>query len=496
MSLTEILRRNAAFVKEQGSRPAPEEDPDDRILVVSTCGPAVTGLLEPALGLRRGQACVVRLASAWGGREGRDLLRSAALAVHASGCREILVVGEAGCPYSPVDRNLVRNSLQEHELEDRLQQDILEDLRGPSSPNAAVMETVRLLRHAEWKPAEVPVHGCLLDPRTGGLRIADQDRSVRHPPTIEASVPASGQDMPLPALPEIALPEIPPFDPDALVAASEAEDKPEPEKRTPKVAYGNRAGAGPVAFSDLKSMPEMADLQAGTTSRIAASVQISGTGFQKPDINVEVPQAAQIQDTGLAATPDVIARRDVQAREDTPVPDSEPPPTPRRAAQTRPRPVHRPRPPAQPVEQPQVTPVAHAPAQPPLGERVVELEPTPSAPRDRGDLEVDIQRGYVTHRGHEYPIDPELQRALLKVQRFLASELTNEQRGHIIGQVQRGQAGGRPFGELLKMMIAPVLKLGKKRYAVINELLKIKEELPRQDPDVSTAILVSVLRGR
>jgi hypothetical protein len=45
-------------------------------------------------------------------------------------------------------------------------------------------------------------------------------------------------------------------------------------------------------------------------------------------------------------------------------------------------------------------------------------------------------------------------------------------------------------------MIGPVLKLGKKRYAVINELLKVKEDLPRLDPEVSVAILNQIPSGR
>jgi len=407
------------------------------------------------------------------------------------------VVGETGCPYTPFDRNLVRKNLQDQGLDRLLRHEnaFLADLRGPSSPDAAVIETVRLLRHADWKPADIAVHGCLLDPRTGGLRIVDRDRSARQvPPAIEATArlpePA---DIPLPELPEIALPEIPAFDPDSL-------EQPQPETTaknttTRKVSYGQRAGSGPVAFSDMQAMPEVASLANGINSKYAASVEVTGTGFESPEIEVEVPAAGRIQDTGLSAAPDVVARRDVRAREDTPTP------VPQLGTSYRQRASHarnarRPRPQEMPIEQPSVTPIAHAPPQPPLGERVMELEPEPPAGRNRRELQVDIQRGYVTHRGNEFPIDPELQRALLKIQRFVGSELSSEQRRNIIGQVQRGKAGGQPFGELLKMMISPVLKLGKKRYAVINELLKVKEDLPRQDPDVSTAILVSVLKGR
>ncbi len=107
----------------------------------------------------------------------------------------------------------------------------------------------------------------------------------------------------------------------------------------------------------------------------------------------------------------------------------------------------------------------------------------------------DIKAGYVLQEGAEFPLDPELQRALLKVSRFLAGEFASVDRNQIMGRIRRAAQQGQQTGELLKLMIGPVLKLGKKRYAVINDLLKIKEDLPRQSPDVALALLEEILTG-
>jgi carbonic anhydrase len=505
MGLTELLKANARHVAEQPLVFSTAQA-QPTLIITGVC-PSLTGALAPALGLTPGSAVVIQLAGAWGGREGEELLRSVVLAIYVHGCREIVVIGTDDAAASAPDRQQLRAAVRQAGLaEDSPQAEAINALaRGPNSPRAGVQDTVRMLRNSALVPETIAVHGCLLRTDSGQLEVIDRDRRTGSlAPTPGRSRPTETglADFPLPDLPDIPLPEIPSLDLDSLTAAPQ----PAPQSKRPAPArkadsYG-QSGAGPISLADLQKMPEA---QPGQDFDLDAH-QVPGfdiPAFSTADVRFEVPKPAAIQDTGLgpveailpgranqAARADVEARPDVQSRPDVAEPTQQP------GKRPKPKPA-----PARKPEQPQVTPIVRqAKPQPPLGERVIEFvepvpEPTRSTTPTRSATRVDIQAGYVAKDGAEFPLDPELQRALLKVTRFLASEFAMADRGQIMGRIRRASQQGQPTGELLKLMIGPVLKLGKKRYAVINELLKIKEELPRQAPDVALALLEEILTG-
>lgn len=257
---------------------------------------------------------------------------------------------------------------------------------------------------------------------------------------------------------------------------------------------------------DAQSMADPANAGAGWVA-FETIAQVDESHVAIAPVEFKVPEPAAIQDTGLGdaqamrpGQPKVEQewfdhglepRQDVQARPDVGDREILEPVQPRRP---KPKPA-----PARKPERPEVTPIVRQ-AQAPLGERVLDMgqaEPPPKASQKTKSIgpKVDIKAGYVAKDGTEFPLDPELQRALLKVARFLTSEFAAVDRNQIMGRIRKAARQNQQTGELLKLMIGPVLKLGKKRYAVINELLKIKEELPRQAPDVAVALLEEILTG-
>jgi hypothetical protein len=372
---------------------------------------------------------------------------------------------------------------------------MLETIRGPSSPEAGVLEVVRLLRSSDAVPDDCAVHGCMLDTDTFAIRVIDQDRAAGEPPVEAVATPSGIGVVPLPELPDIPLPEIPPLDLDALMAV---ETKP-PEKIS--IEYGK--GGGAVYFSEIKDMPEAKAFMSDSRLTSAPAPTSSGIGFELPQISFEVPEGVKIQDTGLEVpeilpdATDLEALQSVEAKDrvrakarvqkKASVTAQESVRAQQKIRRTQKKPAR------SRVERPRATPTVHSPPQRPLGEQLISFEEKPR--RDDRSIRVDLSRGFVGVRGADMPLAPDLQRALLKVQRFLASQFSAQDRRRIVERVRLGSQSGAHFGELLKLMIAPVLKLGKKRYAVINDLLKIKEELPRQDPEVSVALLEEILGG-
>jgi len=495
MSLAEILRKNAILVGEAGDHKRRGRKHDSpRLLVISCCCADVTRKLEPALGLDSGEACVIRTAGAWGGRSGEELLRSVVLALHQTDCKEILVVGHEGCAYAPASRGRVRESMKKSGVLEGFterREGMLESIQGPSSPEAGVYEVVRMLRSSEATPDDCAVHGCMLDTDTYAIRVIDQDRAAGEPPVETAAQSAGAGIIPLPELPEISLPEIPELDLDALTATQT-----EPPKKI-SIDYGK--GGGAVGFSEMKDLPEAKAFLSNSHITSAPAPSSTGIGFEMPKISFEVPEGVQIQDTGLQMPeilpeepPDLEAIASVQAKQRVRAKvrrQAKASVTAQESvrAQEKIRKDARSR-----IERPKKTPTQQAPPQRPLGEQMISFD---KPKRDDRSVRVDLSRGFVGVRGADLPLAPDLQRALLKVQQFLASQFSAQDRRRIIERVRLGSQSGTPFGELLKLMIAPVLKLGKKRYAVINDLLKIKEDLPRQDPEVSVALLMEILGG-
>ncbi|MBW1807958.1 MAG: hypothetical protein JRJ87_07150 [Deltaproteobacteria bacterium] len=520
MSLVETLRKNAKYIKAKSAADQARKDGRPRCLVVTDSSPELTGVIGPALGLLPGQASIIRIAGAWGARGGEELFRSVALAIYLHKCEEVFVVGHAGSIYCPVDRGLLRRNMTAAGLLDNLPdkgQELLGKIRGPGSPEIAVSDTVNLLRKS-LVPKNIPVHGCMLDSRSGALRVIDEDDTIilvgQTQPEVIVGIPEI-EDIPLPELPEIQLPEIPELDLDALIALTTTPEKPA-EPGT--FEYGSNAGSiGPVSFDEMQAMPESQAFQSTSAVSTQTARRTVGMGIEVPKIRFEVPTGPEVQGIGIAPTEmppllqadftdfdslapkqakpvkrriraqkTVSAQEDVSAKQDI---------TAQRRIRADQQKKRRPTPVRSKPERPAVTPIVRKP-QKPLGEREIVFASDRPAKQQESEIRVDVHGGYVSHRGSEFPIDPQLQQALIKIQQFLAAELNRQARTNIINQVRRGLASGQSVGELLKFMIGPVLKLGKKRYAVINELLKIKEELPRQAPEISAAILEEILSNR
>lgn len=516
MGLIDLLRGNAEYVADRplimaaaSARPT---------LVIAAACPQLGGALESALGLTPGSAVVVGLAGAWGGREGEELTRSLVLGLYVHGCDEIVVVGSDAATDCPPSRKQVREAIVRAGVttESPTGEALADLARGPGSARAGVLDSVRLLRNSPLVPDSVPVHGCLLRAASGLLEVIDRDLRGRRsePAVVRGPVAASPlPDFPLPELPEIVLPEIPDLDLDSLAALAAPEQRAgkQPAKGRDKARQTARPGAeyGTLGggLGGLPELHQMSESQASLGPMIASRgmSNLVVPTITTAQVNFIIPETAAIQDTGMGSyeamlpgqpeppsppgdqIADVQARPDVKARDGVELQAS---PTPPR----RPKPA-----PARKPERPQVTPIVGRPQpQAPLGERVIEfVEPVPEPTRKPATgPRVDLKAGFVAKDGTEFPLDPELQRALLKVTRFLAAEFASVDRSQIMGRIRRAANQGQQTGELLKMMIGPVLKLGKKRYAVINELLKIKEELPRQAPDVALALLEEILTDR
>ncbi len=172
MLLNEILDHNEHFVS---ARLKPESRPAKKIAIFTCMDTRLVDFLEPAMGLRRGDAKVIKNAGTTVIDPHGGVIRSLVVAVHALGCEEIYTIGHLDCGMGKID---------EAEMEQRmLARGIAPEAIASLRPSLAewlgtfqdvygnVRRVTQLVRENPLIPYDVPVHGLMFDPVTGGLEL-------------------------------------------------------------------------------------------------------------------------------------------------------------------------------------------------------------------------------------------------------------------------------------------------------------------------------------
>jgi len=171
--LHEILEHNQRFVAER-SRPV-SKTPQKKIVIFTCMDTRLVEFLEPAMGIKRGDAKMLKnagnsLIDPQGG-----MIRSLVVAVHVLGCEEIFVIGHTDCGMSQIDEEKLERKMLESgvppEAIAALQPSLRDWVGAFHQPMENVQEVVRKIRENPLIPPGVPVHGLIFDPEVGKLRL-------------------------------------------------------------------------------------------------------------------------------------------------------------------------------------------------------------------------------------------------------------------------------------------------------------------------------------
>jgi carbonic anhydrase len=175
MILQEVLLANRFFVRDYDHRRARSlhHIPRKQVAVFTCMDTRLVEFLEPALGLRRGDAKIIKNAGNRIRPGCDDVIRSLAAAVYLLEVREVLVVGHYDCGMSTVPRELLIRRMLEHGIprEEIARMDPVEWLGGFIDTEDNVREAVAAIKNHPLIPAAIPVHGLLFDPDTGEVKV-------------------------------------------------------------------------------------------------------------------------------------------------------------------------------------------------------------------------------------------------------------------------------------------------------------------------------------
>jgi len=176
MGINEILQFNKEFVeKEEYKNFKASKFPTKKIAILSCMDTRLTLLLPAALGLKNGDAKIIKNAGGIISHPYGSVIRSLLVCIYELGIEEILVIGHYDCGM----QNLQSDKITEKILRAGISADTIEKVKseidydkwlaGFDCVEQSVTDTVELIRHHPLIPENINVHGLLMDPETGRL---------------------------------------------------------------------------------------------------------------------------------------------------------------------------------------------------------------------------------------------------------------------------------------------------------------------------------------
>ncbi|WP_178650146.1 carbonic anhydrase [uncultured Methanobrevibacter sp.] len=175
MMLDEILAHNKEFVKDyEGEKLS--HHPQKKLAILTCMDCRLTGFLEPALGIGRGDAKIIK--NAGNTIVGEDAIRSIAAAIFSLGAEEVIVVGHTECGMAGSDPEVLKQKMIDRGIDEaEIEKIDLKEWSGVfDDEEENVIETVETIRNSPFIPKEIPIHGVMIDIVTGEVEVIVDDR--------------------------------------------------------------------------------------------------------------------------------------------------------------------------------------------------------------------------------------------------------------------------------------------------------------------------------
>ncbi len=173
------MKHNCEFVAQKGyEKFATSKYPDKKIAIVTCMDTRLVELLPAALGLRNGDVKIIKNAGGTITNPFDSTMRSLLVAVYELGVNEIMVIGHTGCGVQGMNAAEMLHLMRERGVSEEhisLMRhcgiDLDSWLHGFEDTDAAVAETMDLIRNHPLMAQDVKVGGYIMDSLTGELRV-------------------------------------------------------------------------------------------------------------------------------------------------------------------------------------------------------------------------------------------------------------------------------------------------------------------------------------
>lgn len=173
----QIIAYNKKFVAEKGyEKYITDKYPDKKLAVLSCMDTRLTELLPAALGLKNGDAKIIKNAGGLVISAFDSAMRSLIVAVYELGVEEIMVVAHSHCgachmSFDHFHHEMIARGVKEETL-DTIRQcgiDLNHWLEGFKDTPESVKKTVETIKTHPLMPRDIKVRGFIIDSETGAL---------------------------------------------------------------------------------------------------------------------------------------------------------------------------------------------------------------------------------------------------------------------------------------------------------------------------------------
>ncbi len=179
--IDEILKYNKAFVEDKGyEKHITSKYPNKKVAIVTCMDTRLIELLPAALGLKNGDAKIIKNAGGIISHPFGSAMRSLLIGIYELGVQEILVIGHNDCGAMYTESEKMIEKMKAHgitqETIDMIKYygiDFDSWLTGFRDLDISIKKSVELIRKHPLVPKEIMVYGLIIDSVTGELEKID-----------------------------------------------------------------------------------------------------------------------------------------------------------------------------------------------------------------------------------------------------------------------------------------------------------------------------------
>ncbi|WP_048187783.1 beta-class carbonic anhydrase [Methanobacterium paludis] len=170
MIIDKILKANEDFIKAFEPKKM-SHLPQKKLCIVTCMDTRLTGFLEPALGIERGDAKIIK--NAGNTVVDQDVIRSVAASILTLGVEEVMVIGHTNCGMANVNPEKLKTAMEERGIDPKeiAKVNLKEWIGAIDDEESNVFQTVEQIKNSPFIPEDAPIHGLIIDIESGALKV-------------------------------------------------------------------------------------------------------------------------------------------------------------------------------------------------------------------------------------------------------------------------------------------------------------------------------------